>query len=146
MGFRRTRAFPKGDGRALRRFRALPEPLREYAKRPEVRNVQTKMLSVFIATLIVRMTPGRGEACDDSASFPFVGLQAVASPCGSSRGRCEARPPSARRKRWSTRAPAPRPWMAGYLDDCAGHDHGRAAAVRCTRSAPLARGTFSHRN
>ena len=61
------------------RFRALPEAeaLREYAKRPEVRNVQTKMiLGVYRyadradASLDVGEAVRRLREC-----FPFVGLQ-----------------------------------------------------------------------
>ena len=61
------------------RFRSLPEAeaLREYAKRPEVRNVQTKMLLG-----IYRYADRPDESLDVGeairrlrACFPFVGLQ-----------------------------------------------------------------------
>ena len=80
MGFQTHASLPKRVTAALcERFRALPEAeaLREYAKRPEVRNVQTKMiLGIYRyadradASLDVGEAIRRLREC-----FPFVGLQ-----------------------------------------------------------------------
>ena len=80
MGLETHASLPKKVTTELcARFRALPEheALREYAKRPEVRNVQTKMI------LGIYRYADRADASLDVAEairrlrecFPFVGLQ-----------------------------------------------------------------------
>ncbi len=80
MGFQTHASLPKKVTTALcERFRALPEAeaLREYAKRPEVRNVQTKMiLGIYRYADRPDDSLDVGEAIRRLREcFPFVGLQ-----------------------------------------------------------------------
>ena len=129
MGFQTHASLPKRVTAALcERFRALPEAeaLREYAKRPEVRNVQTKMLlgiyryadrpddSLDVAEAVRRL-----REC-----FPFVGLQERwgESLWLFSRTMRGAAPFSAERAAVNTRPGAYDREMVRHLDDYADRD------------------------
>ncbi len=129
MGIEQHASLPKKVTTELcARFRSLPEAeaLREYARRPEVRNVQTKMLlGVYRYADRPDDSLDVGEAIRRlRACFPFVGLQERwgESLWLFSRTMRGAAPFSAARAAVNTRPGAYDREMVRHLDDHADRD------------------------